>query len=65
MKLNLRFVFLKFIFRKKTPKTELKSAKDTTIKEDGEVPANLAKASVTSDVDDEKEKKKDRELLVK
>jgi hypothetical protein len=35
------------------------------IKEEGEGQNILAKASITSDVDDEKEKKKDRELLVK
>jgi len=49
------------IFRKKTAKGELKAV----IKEEVDGPNPLAKASITSDIDDEKEKKKDRELLVK
>ena len=69
----MRFVFtvnnikmtLNRIFRKKGAKAELKSAKEAAIKEEGESPNNLTKVSVTSDVDEEKEKKKDRELLIK
>jgi hypothetical protein len=51
----------KILFRKRTPKGEPKSA----TKEENDGAIVLAKLSVTSDVDDEKEKKKDRELLVK
>ncbi|CAF3973374.1 unnamed protein product, partial [Rotaria sp. Silwood1] len=51
--------------KKKTNKSDAKSAKETTIKDDSDNANNLAKASVTSDAEDEKEKKKDRELLVK
>ncbi len=49
------------IFRRKTAKGEVKPA----VKEENDGPNPLAKVSVASDVDDEKEKKKDRELLVK
>jgi hypothetical protein len=63
---NLFFYIKTFLFfRRKTAKGDLKSAKETVIKEEGEGQNILAKASITSDVDDEKEKKKDRELLVK
>ncbi|CAF3333375.1 unnamed protein product, partial [Rotaria sp. Silwood2] len=51
--------------KKKTTKSDSKSAKETMVKEDVDSSNILAKASVTSDGDDEKEKKKDRELLVK
>jgi hypothetical protein len=51
-----------FIFRKKTSKGEVRSA---AIREEIDAPNALAKVSVTSDADDEKEKKKDRELLIK
>jgi hypothetical protein len=49
------------IFRKKTAKSDSKPA----VKDDVDTPSVLAKVSVTSDVDEDKEKKKDRELLVK
>jgi hypothetical protein len=51
--------------RRKTMKSEGKSAKETTIKEEVECPNNVIKSSTIADTDDEKEKKKDRELLVK
>ena len=49
------------IFRRKTAKSDSKPP----TKEEVDTPTVLAKVSVTSDVDEEKEKKKDRELLVK
>ena len=54
-----------YIFRKKISKTESKPVKETAIKEEGDSPNNLTKLSLTSDGEDEKEKKKDRELQVK
>lgn len=53
------------IRRKKTSKTELKSLRDLSIKEEGDGSGSLLKGSTTSDLEDEKEKKKDRELLTK
>lgn len=53
-------MFIRFFARKKIVKSESKSAKEEV---DAVNPA--IKASVNSDIDDEKEKKKDRELLVK
>lgn len=49
------------ISRKKLSKSDGKGSS----KDEPDASAVLAKVSVTSDVDDEKEKKKDRELLVK
>jgi hypothetical protein len=50
------------IFRKKTAKSDSKPPG----KDDVDTPPSvLAKVSVTSDADEDKEKKKDRELLVK
>jgi hypothetical protein len=43
----------------------LKSTRDLSIREEGEGSNSLIKGSTTSDLEDEKEKKKDRELLVK
>jgi hypothetical protein len=50
------------IFRKKTAKSDSKPP----VKDEVDTPPSvLAKVSVTSDADEDKEKKKDRELLVK
>jgi hypothetical protein len=51
--------------RKKTSKNELKSIRDLSIKEEGEGSGSLIKGSTTIDLEDEKEKKKDRELQAK
>ncbi|CAF3321831.1 unnamed protein product [Rotaria socialis] len=51
--------------KKKAKQNESKPIKDSTTRDEIDIANNLAKASITSDGDDEKEKKKDRELLVK
>ncbi|CAF5140708.1 unnamed protein product, partial [Rotaria magnacalcarata] len=51
--------------KKKAKQNESKPTKDSIMREEIDNANNLAKASITSDGDDEKEKKKDRELLVK
>jgi hypothetical protein len=62
---RLRYDYFLPDSRRKATKGDNKSAKETAIKEELEGSSNFTKASVNSDVDDEKERKKDRELLVK